>query len=279
MKPILEENKNTKIKVFYFIVIIICVIIISIAVYFQFFSEEKMGVIFGISTKDDETSINLEENFNSLFSNNFEILDNTEVSSEKIEEKDYIYTKFKKNLQKDDFIINVSIPFININEDIPKKFNEEIQNAFKLKTESLIQNTNEKIFYTVNYKAYIQKDILSLIIKSELKENDSIQRIIVQTYNYNLKDKKEVNLEEVLNIKNINYETVDNKIRKTIKTKQQKNKNLAELGYNLYERDYKSSEYDIKNSRQFLFGKDEVIYVVYAYGNDDFTNEMDLVIF
>lgn len=279
MKPILEENKNTKIKVFYFIVIIICVIIISIAVYFQFFSEEKMSVIFGISTKDDETSINLEENFNSLFSNNFEILDNTEVSSEKIEEKDYIYTKFKKNLQKDDFIINVSIPFININEDIPKKFNEEIQNAFKLKTESLIQNTNEKIFYTVNYKAYIQKDILSLIIKSELKENDSIQRIIVQTYNYNLKDKKEVILEEVLNIKNINYETVDNKIRKTIKTKQQKNKNLAELGYNLYERDYKSSEYDIKNSRQFLFGKDEVIYVVYAYGNDDFTNEMDLVIF
>ena len=278
MRPVLEKPKNTKIKVIYLIVIIICITVIGTAVYIQFFSEEKLGIIFGITEKNEDFS-ELEGSFNNLFTNDLEILDNTQIDVSKFEQKDIVYTKFKKNLQNENLTINVSIPFININEDITKKFNEEIQNAFKLKTESVLQTTDEKIFYTVNYKAYIQNNILSLVIKSELKENDSKQRIIIQTYNYNLEDKKEATLEQIFNIKNINLVTADGKIRNTIKQKQQKNQSLLELGYNVYQRDYTSSVYDLQNSKQYLFGKDGRIYVIYAYGNDDFTNEMDLVIF
>lgn len=278
MRPVLEKPKNTKIKVIYLIVIIICVVIISIAVYLQFFTEEKIGVIFGITGKDEDYS-ELEVNFNNIFTNNYEILDNTDINVAKLEQNDIVFSKFKKELQNERFTINVAIPLINIDEDITKKFNEEIQNAFKLKTESVLQSTDEKVFYTVSYKAYIQNDILSLVIKSELKENESKQRVIVQTYNYNLKEKREVTLEEIFNLKSIKLDFADSKIRNTIKTKQQKNKSLSDLGYNLYQRDYTSPVYDIKNSKQYLFGKDGRIYVIYAYGNEDFTSEMDLVIF
>ena len=242
MRPVLEKPKNTKIKVIYSIIILICIIVISIAVYLQFFTEEKIGVIFGITDQNKDYA-ELESNFNSLFTNDLEILDDTQISVTKIEQNDIIYSKFNKEVQKDDYTINVAIPYINIDDDAPKKFNEEIQNAFKLKTESVLLTTDEKIVYTVNYKAYIQNDILSLVIKSELKENDSKQRIIVQTYNYNLKEKREEKLEEIFNLKSI------------------------------------SSIYNIRNSNQYFFGKDGHIYVIYAYGNDDFTSEMDLVIF
>lgn len=278
MKPILEKKSNTKIRAVYIIVLIICVAVISMAVYLQFFTEEKIGIIFGITENDEEFS-ELESNFNSLFTNDLEILDETKVNNSKIEQKDIVYAKFRKELQNDVFTIDVDIPFINIDEDTPKKFNEEIQNAFKLKTESILKTTDEKVFYTVSYKAYIQNDILSLVIKSELKENESKQRIIVQTYNYNLKEKREATLEEILNLKSINMATAESKIKKAINLKQQNNKSLSDLGYNLYERDYTSSVYDINNAKQFLFGKDGRIYVIYAYGNEDFTSEMDLVIF
>ena len=278
MRPVLEKPKNTKMKIIYSAIISICVIVIGIAVYLQFYTEEKIGVLFGITDTDKDYS-ELENNFNSLFTNDLEILDDTQINITKIEQNDIIYSKFKKQLQKEDYMINVAIPYINIDDDITKRFNEEIQNTFKLKTESILSSNEQNIIYTVNYKAYVQNDILSLVIKSELKENESKQRIIVQTYNFDLKDKTEVKLEKVLNLKNINIENAENKIRNIIKTKQEKNKSLSDLGYKLYERDYTSSIYNVKNSRQYLFGKDGNIYIIYAYGNEDFTSEMDLVIF
>lgn len=278
MRPVLEEPKNTKQKALYVVIVIICIIVIGVAVYLQFFKEEKLGVIFGITEENDDYS-ELESNFNSVFTNDFEVLDDTQINVKKIEENDILFSKFSKEIQKGDYTINVVIPYINIDEDIPKKFNVEIQNIFKSKAESIMLSTDEKIVYTVNYKAYIRNDILSLVIKSELKENDNKQRIIVQTYNYNLKENREETLEEILNMKSIKVEDADNKIRNTIKMKQDKNKNLSDLGYNLYQRDYTSNIYDINNSSQYFLGKDGNIYVIYAYGNDDFTSEMDLVIF
>lgn len=279
MRPVLEKPKNTKIKTIYLVIIIICVIAISVAVYLQFFSEEKIGVIFGITSENEEYS-ELESNFNNIFTNDLELLDATDVNVTKVEDNnDIVYAKFKKELQKDDYSINVSIPYINIDEDAAKKFNVEIQNIFKSKTESIVAASDQKIIYAVSYKAYIQNDILSLVIKSELKEDSSKQRIIVQTYNYNLKEKKEERLEDILNLKSVDIQNANNKIKNAIKGRQEQNQSLADLGYNLYQRDYTSDIYDVKNSDQYFLGKDGHVYVIYAYGNDDFTSEMDLVIF
>lgn len=56
----------------------------------------------------------------------------------------------------------------------------------------------KNVIFTVEYVANVQDDILSLMIKSNLKEGSNAQRIIIQTYNYDLRNNKEISLERVL---------------------------------------------------------------------------------
>ena len=37
--------------------------------------------------------------------------------------------------------------------------------------------------------------------------------------------------------------------------------------------------YKISNAKNFLYGKDGMLYLIYAYGNDEDTSEKDIVIF
>ena len=59
----------------------------------------------------------------------------------------------------------------------------------------------------------------------------------------------------------------------------EKNDSLVELGYNMYQRDYNSDMYDVKNTKEYFLGMDGDLYVIYPYGNTDSTSEMDIVIF
>ena len=52
---------------------------------------------------------------------------------------------------------------------------------------------------------------------------------------------------------------------------------LRSLGYKIFERNPENDMYKIKNSQEF-FVKDGNIYIIYAYGNEELTTEMDLVI-
>lgn len=81
------------------------------------------------------------------------------------------------------------------------EYNKEIEDIFVNKARNVLQSENKNIIYTVEYVANVQDDILSLMIRSNLKEGVSAQRIIIQTYNYDLRNNKEINLEEVLKIK------------------------------------------------------------------------------
>lgn len=282
MRPVLEEQKNNGLKTLYIVVIIICAISIGVGVYLQFFSEEKLDVILGINQDDSkDKELELENQFGSIFTNQLDVLDNTQINVKKEDANEIVYAKFNKSIQKDNCTIDVKIPYINIDEETTKRFNTEIQNEFKSKVESIYSSASksqDKYIYTVNYKAYVQNDILSLIIKSELKENDSEQQVTIKTYNYNLKDSREEKLEDLLNLRDIEIETANKKIQDTIKNKQEKNKNLTELGYNVYQRDLASSIYYVNNSEVYLYGENGTIYIIYAYGNLDFTSEMDLVI-
>ena len=57
--------------------------------------------------------------------------------------------------------------------------------------------------YNVDYVANVQDGILSLIIKASLKQGSNAQKIMIQTYNYDLRNNKEINLQEVLKIEKI----------------------------------------------------------------------------
>jgi len=128
--------------------------------------------------------------------------------------------------------------------------------------------------------AYInENNILSIAIRSILKEGNNAQRTIIQTYNYDFKNNKEITLEKVLEIKGIEEKYVENKVENKIKQEQAKAKELDELGYHIFQRDHTNKMYKVKNTTEFFIGQDGFLYLIYAYGNDNYTSELDLVIF
>ena len=129
----------------------------------------------------------------------------------------------------------------------------------------------------MEYTANVEDDILSLIIRSNLKEGASAQRVIIQTYNYDLRNNKEISLSEILKIEQLNKQEIQDKINNTIQEEEKKVEDLRKLGYNIFNRDTTSDMYHIENSREFYYTAD-AIYIIYAYGNDSYTSEMDLII-
>lgn len=173
--------------------------------------------------------------------------------------------------------MNVNLPYINIKNQSVQDYNENIKNIFQAKAEEVLKSTNSNVIYTVKYEAYIENNILSLIIYSDLKQDSSAQRIIVQTFNFNLETNKELTLEDIIKIYELDEKTVQDKIDNEIKTEEKKAEDLKALGYNVFTRDTKSDMYKIKNATEF-FVHNNNLYIIYAYGNDKLTSERDIVV-
>ena len=115
------------------------------------------------------------------------------------------------------------------------------------------------------------------MVKSNLKEGANAQKVIIQTYNYDLRNNKEVTLEEVLKIEQLNKNDIQERIKKQIQEEQEKVESLKQVGYNIYNRDITNNMYELKNSTEFYL-TDNTLYIIYAYGNTTSTSEMDLII-
>lgn len=282
MRPVIEKNRFGIRHIVYIIMITICVIAIGIGVYMQFFQDEKLGVILGITKEDEDIELkNLKDNFFNIFSNNIDVLEAYDGKITKIkEDMEIIVTAYSKEEQGEKYSIDIKIPYFNIKSEEAIKINKEIQSTFKDKFESVrLSKLENSIIYNVKYKAYINKNILSLVILSELKEENSNQRIIIQTYNYNLNENKLVKIAEIIQNKNIDITQANKIIKETIDSSQDENIKLKELGYEVDLRDSNSEEYKIQNADQFFVGEKGFLYIVYPYGNKEFTSEMDLIIF
>ena len=57
------------------------------------------------------------------------------------------------------------------------------------------------------------------------------------------------------------------------------NASFANQGYNVYVRNPNDDMYKLENTPNFFLGKNKTLYLVYAYGNNDYTSETDLIIF
>ena len=283
MRPVLQKNSNRKLWWLYALIFIICVVGIGVALYLQHFKDEKIEIAFGFTDKESEKQDEyneLKEDFEYIFTNDFEILQEN-VNVEKISDKFDIIVKaynFEKN--DENITINATIPNININNDYIKQINQRIKKTYKDRAEALInQVSSMNVIYSVEYKAYIQNNIISLIIKSEYKEGTKGQSMMIETFNYSIAENKEVTIEEMLNLKGISVDQANSKIKNEIKTIQEQNQQLIDQGYAFYKRDYTSDRYNVSNVKQFLYGKDGMIYIIYPYGNNENTTETDVVIF
>ena len=271
MRPVIEKQGFKAIYIVYIALAILCIIAIGIAVYMQFFKDEKIGVVLGITKKEDKEYNELKENFTNIFTNNLTKENMYTGEIKKIREnEDIVFSAYNVQEQKDNYIINIQLPFFNINSDTAKEINKELTKSFKEKSEQIMKsNTEEKKIYTIKYKAYVTNEILSMVILSELKEGNNNQRIIFKSYNYNLATNKQVDINELIQLKNIDKTNANKKIKEEIEKSQEQNTKLAELGYNTITRDATSDTYKIENTKEFFLGDKGYLYIIYPYGNKE----------
>lgn len=262
--------------IFYITILIICIISIISAFYIQFYARIDLGRFIGIKSevkygnKTEEEIETIKAEFNQIFNNQIENHDE--------QDKKIVSTTYEKKISKlNSYDLDVHIPYINLQNEVIKQYNKEIEDIFIKIAENVLKTENRNIVYTVDYVANVQDGILSLMIKSNLKEGDSAQKVIIQTYNYDLRNNKEINLAEVLRIEQLEENNVQNLIKNEIIKEQKKVEDLRKLGYNIYNRDVKRDIYTIEKSTEFYL-TDETLYIIYAYGNESETSEMDLII-
>ena len=222
----------------------------------------------------------IKDEFNAIFINSFSSEGKDISDIERInKEKNIVYAAYNIQQENDFFNIDLNIPVINIKGDIPKEFNKITQEVFVKKANEVMENTNvpEKIIYSIDYPAYIYGDILSVIIKSSLKQGNNPQRIIVQTYNYNIKTKEKVTLSNIIEQKNIDEQKLKSKIDRALQIVKREEEILTQSGYSVYVRDLNSDVYKLENITNFFLDNDEKLYIIFAYGNQNFTSELDIV--
>ena len=233
-----------------------------------------------IEVGEEETNIDAPE-FDDLFDNSMhyqEYTINADILTEST--KDLVYTIYESREKSDGkYDINVKLPYINMENPKINQMNKDIIVTYGTKVQSILSAENEiNTIYTAEYTGYLNGNILSLVIKSTLKEGNNAQRTIITTYNYDISTKTIVPLKKMLEMKNIEIESVEKDIKDTVQSGIDQTKALKELGYNLFERDITSEIYKIENTDNYIIGPNGVIYIIYAYGNTNFTSEKDVVI-
>ena len=274
-----QNKKNKGLRIFYIAIILICIISIIVAMISQIIKEDGGNISKLPELTDDKISV-YKQQFNNIFENKVYYLKNNSYKISKIEEgKEIVYLGYQNNQNKvNDYELDVNIPYINIKNKTTEEFNTQIKEIFEKKAKSVLNSQNNNVIYTVDYSAYVTNNILSVIVRSTLKEGSNPQRDIVQTYNYDLINQKKCTFDTMLELKGISKKEASQKIKDEIKAIQGRVDELRTLGYPVFARDYTSDIYSVNNVTEYFMGNDNALYIIYAYGNENHTSEMDIVI-
>lgn len=291
LRRFVNSLTGTKKYIFFIVLILVCIIALCIGIYAQFFYKYSdtdilmLGINIGSKKTAEEIDV-LKSDFNNLFTNSI-LINSENVKAEKIEpSKDLVYTVYNLvNQDENYYTVNAQIPTLNIDSESAREINAEIKKEFYDLTNNIMRRTEGNTIYTVSYAAFINEDILSVVIKSSLKEQNKSEKVTVKTYNYSIPEERILSFNDLLasskllEIKEITKEDVQKMIESNIKTAYNNAKIIAEQFGTLYERDLSSDIYKLENTSTFFLTQDGYVYIVYAYGNNDYTNEMDLIIF
>lgn len=272
LKYILKNNKRL---IMIALIILICSISIAIGIYTYFTDNNSIGAKQEENENPDYED--LKSNFEYIFTNSI----NKETTAKlNINYDELIYCKYDiKEEKTGEYSINAKIPFFKSDNEELNEVNNEIFDIFARKIIDIINSSTVNTRYNIDYVVYINNNIASLVIRCNYKSGSNPQREIIQTYNYDIENEKILNIQDILEYKGLDKEQVQNKIDDEIKgIKNQKN-TISEQGYNVYNRDEQSEIYKIDNTPNFFIGKNNYLYLVYAYGNSNYTSEIDLVIF
>ena len=270
---------------FFLVLLLICILALSIGIYTQFFYKYTatdpflIGINLGAEKTKEEYAM-LEANFNALFTNELKV-NSDELDVNKIQgNNDIVYTGYNlKNEDETYYSIDVKVPVININTDIAKEINSEIKKEFHDKASTYMRQTEQNVVYSTDYAAYINEQILSIVIKASVKEGENPEKIIIKTYNYNILEDKKVSFDDMIKYKGTDSKIVQEKINYEINTDHDNAIIIAEQFGNMYNRDLNSEIYKVENTENYFLTQDGYVYVVYSYGNNEYTNVVDVIIF
>ena len=192
--------------------------------------------------------------------------------------KDIVYTFYSENQTVDGkYSMNINIPVINIQSDVVTELNNLTQTIFVDKINAILSGNGVYTIYNLDYTSYVNNNILSLAIKATIKEGDNSQRVIVQTYNYNLETDEKVSLKDLLDDRDIDENVAQNRINTVVQNASNDANKMAESGYTVYQRDLNNEMYEIDNVANFIEGPNGELYIIFAYGNNNYTSEMDII--
>lgn len=253
--------KNKKMIVIISTAVIMVVAVIIIAVILLNKNKEKQNQYNNVIEENIDRE-KLEMEFKQPFSNN---------------ENEYVEIRQKVEQAKvGKYDVTAKIPKITIEEAEAEELNQEI---YRLAASIINQATkaDKYVKYDMEYITYLNRNVLSIVIRFTIKEGANPRRIIIKTYNYDIVENKQVKITDIIDREKENkiQEEINNKIEESnIRANQSISK-----GYTAYVRDTESKIYKIENATEFFIGNDNILYIIYAYGNQDYTDEMDLIMY
>lgn len=274
-------------KTLYILIGIFCVFALIAGIYAQ--TIEGKGNNPATPSKDkgevpvQKDAATIKAEFQELFTNTLNLngFDTTGIIKTK-EDKEIVYTAYDLNRNEEAYEIHIKVPVVNIKNEVANSFNTITQSVFVTRANEVLSKTDttSKTIYSIDYVGYVNGDILSLVIKSTLKEGTNAQRVMIQTYNYDLVTGQKVSLNDIITKKAFNKEEVNQKIKIVVEEADKEAKAIQNMGYETsFSRDLASTMYTVDNSSTFFLGENGKLYVIYAYGNQNFTSEMDIVLF
>ena len=66
-------------------------------------------------------------------------------------------------------------------------------------------------------------------------------------------------------------------INRRIQSEVKREQTIVDQGYNVYRRDPNSDIYILKNASEFYIA-DDILYIIYSYGNSNYTSKVDIII-
>ncbi len=265
----------------YALIVAFCIIAIIVGVNAQFFSTKESDEVPDINVSNVVSvneEIDISNKFMQLFDNKLpQFKDYPNIEKGDLS-KNYLYI-YSENPQLPNgpytkkldgkYDIVAYLPVFNINSDVTNGFNNITINYFVKMMNDIVVSGTTNTNLTISFAANVNDNILSVAIIAKLKEGDKPQRIMIQGYNYDLANNKEVKVADVLAKKNIDIATANSKIEKVVKS----------ADNTLYKRELTNPIYSIDKVTNFILGRNGELYIIYAYGNQAnvYSSEMDIV--
>ena len=265
-----EKRKNIIIV----LILLVCSIAIAIGVYSQITNQGKKHTE---NEQIEENYEDLKNSFQEIFTNSINIEATAKLD---VNYDELVYTKYDiKEDKNGKYSVEAKIPAFKEESKVLKQVNKEIYNLFGKEILKIANNSKDFTIFNLKYVAYVNDNIVSLVILCTYKNGSNAQRRIIQTYNYNIDEDKLLSIDDIIQYKKLDKEKVQERINTEIEKANSVVKTISSQGYNVYLRNEESEIYKIENTANFFIGKNNYLYIVYAYGNNEYTSEIDLVIF